>query len=234
MNNFKLKIIAIVTMLIDHFGYIFLYNDLKYRDLYTLCRAIGRISFPIFAFIIIQGFIHTKSYKKYLTRLLLFAIITEPFYDISFSGAYINFKYQNVLFLFVISLIMLYFTNKFIIISPIFLVVACYISSIIKADYYIIGPILIYAMYIFIRMYKGDDKLFKIAVFTGLILISLYIIPILISYKKVYLQIPFYILSGIIIGTYNEKIGMYKLKYFFYIFYPLHAYLLYLINKSLL
>lgn len=118
-NNF-LKIVALITMIIDHFGFYFSYmlND----DLYSILRIIGRISMPIFAFLIVEGFGHTKNVRKYITRIAIFALITqfilalldkamyryniETYYDISSK--------LNILFSFMLSLISLYFIKKII------------------------------------------------------------------------------------------------------------------------
>lgn len=73
-SNF-LKIVAFVTMIIDHFAFYF--NYLLSDEIYTLLRIVGRISMPIFAFLIVEGFSHTKSIKKYFSRLFTFATITQ-------------------------------------------------------------------------------------------------------------------------------------------------------------
>lgn len=96
-----LKLIACLTMLIDHIGYEIIYPvysgmsivsaaDLPqvrmvYR-LYLLCRCIGRIAFPIFAFLLVEGFHHTRSRKKYALRLMLGALLAEIPYDLMVSG----------------------------------------------------------------------------------------------------------------------------------------------------
>ena len=74
MTSFVLKIIAIITMFIDHLGYA-VFNR------FSPLNFIGRISFPIFAFQISEGYIHTKNVKKYLARLFIFSLISQiPFY----------------------------------------------------------------------------------------------------------------------------------------------------------
>ena len=73
MSAFGLKIIAIITMIIDHLGYA-IFGE------FSFFNYIGRIAFPIFAFQISEGYIHTKNLKKYFLRLFLFAIISQiPF-----------------------------------------------------------------------------------------------------------------------------------------------------------
>ena len=73
MNSFILKIIACITMFIDHVGYA-IFNGPSWFN------YIGRIAFPIFAFQISEGYAHTRNIKKYLVRLLIFALVSQiPF-----------------------------------------------------------------------------------------------------------------------------------------------------------
>ena len=91
MNRNILKIIAVVTMIIDHIG-LFLLND------NLVCRFIGRISFPLFAFFISEGMRYTRSRKRYALNLSIFALITQiPF------GLLLGWKHFNVLFTFLIA-----------------------------------------------------------------------------------------------------------------------------------
>ena len=73
-RNF-LKITALLTMLIDHIGCVFLMD--RGDVIYKAFRAVGRISFPIICFMLVEGFIHTHSRKKYMINLLIFSIISE-------------------------------------------------------------------------------------------------------------------------------------------------------------
>jgi len=111
----SLKRIAAVTMLIDHIGAILIgyRNDFPY-DTHTLryafyiaCRLIGKASFPIFAFLLTEGFIHTHSLKKYLVRIWIFAIISEIPFNLCLGGSLSFPERQNILFSFGISLILL-------------------------------------------------------------------------------------------------------------------------------
>ena len=83
LTGFQLKLIAIITMTLDHIGIFFLLPPTYY-----LFRIIGRLSFPIFAFLIAEGFNYTKNIKKYLVRLLIFSIISEPILDKCFYGTF--------------------------------------------------------------------------------------------------------------------------------------------------
>lgn len=69
-----LKIIAIVSMVIDHCAYFLMDNN---STLYEAMRCVGRIAFPVFAFLIAEGFAYTHNRKRYFTRLLVFAVISE-------------------------------------------------------------------------------------------------------------------------------------------------------------
>lgn len=73
LSSFSLKIIAVICMLCDHFG------DAIIKH-FSFFNIIGRIAFPIFAFQITEGYIHTKNLKRYFKRLIIFAIISQiPF-----------------------------------------------------------------------------------------------------------------------------------------------------------
>ena len=85
MSAFSLKIIALAAMLIDHVGAVFPGAPFEFR-------LIGRLTFPIFVYLIAEGFRHTRSPEKFLLRLLAFAIISEPFYDWSMNRAH-NIRY---------------------------------------------------------------------------------------------------------------------------------------------
>ena len=71
-----MQIIAMLTMLIDHIGYIFFPYDLAWR-------YIGRIAFPIYCYALVQGHIHTSSRLRYLRRLLLIALIAQIPYNLA-------------------------------------------------------------------------------------------------------------------------------------------------------
>lgn len=116
-NNF-LKIIAIIFMILDHFAYYFSY--LLPANVYVTLRIIGRISMPIFSFLIVEGFCHTKNFNKYLIRVGIFALATQislflldKFMYVYNVQTYYNISSKfNILFSFFISLIALYFIKK--------------------------------------------------------------------------------------------------------------------------
>ncbi|MGL4790801.1 MAG: TraX family protein, partial [Anaerotignaceae bacterium] len=76
MRNDFIKIIGLITMTIDHIGMVIFPHEI-------LFRIIGRIAFPIFAFQLAQGVKYTSDIKRYITRLFIFAIVSQPIYMIN-------------------------------------------------------------------------------------------------------------------------------------------------------
>ena len=91
LNTFTLKIIAIVSMLVDHIGLVFFPEVMMFR-------IIGRISFPIFAYVLAEGIYYTKDITKYMLRLGIFALLSEIPYDLAVMGSVLEFSHQNVFF----------------------------------------------------------------------------------------------------------------------------------------
>ena len=133
-----LKIIAIVAMFIDHFAAIFVQGYLTTafaqlpegpENMVTLwqqrpdlvivniilivMRAIGRFGFPIFAFLIVEGFTHTRSVKKYALNLGIFALISELPFNLGFMGALFYPYYQNVFFTLLLGLLCIWCISEF-------------------------------------------------------------------------------------------------------------------------
>ena len=106
LNARALQWIALLLMLIDHAGRIIA----KPIDpaWYEIMTSIGRLAFPIFAFQIAEGCIHTSNFKKYALRLAVFAIIAEIPFNMMETGLYpLNWKHQNVLFTLLVGLLVL-------------------------------------------------------------------------------------------------------------------------------
>lgn len=105
ISGSTVKLVGIIAMLIDHFAVAVLlrymyaggWSDRLYV-LYTILRLVGRIGFPIFCFLLVEGFGRTKSKTKYALRLLLFALLSEIPFDLAFSAKVLEFRYQNVFF----------------------------------------------------------------------------------------------------------------------------------------
>ena len=105
MTSFVLKIIALITMFIDHLGYA-IYGRFSYLN------YIGRIAFPIFAFQISEGFVHTKNIKKYFIRLLVFAIISQFPFMLFLSTFSKNIYELNIFFTLSFGLLAIFIFDK--------------------------------------------------------------------------------------------------------------------------
>lgn len=128
-----IKIIAIVGMLIDHVGatiierLLYDYNVLE--PLYYAMRIIGRISFPIFCFFIVEGFVHTRCRWKYALRLLVFAIVSEIPFDMAIYKEFFYFKYQNVYFTLLFGLLVIWAIDALVKITPKLIVKILFVSG---------------------------------------------------------------------------------------------------------
>ncbi|MCI9067722.1 MAG: conjugal transfer protein TraX, partial [Lachnospiraceae bacterium] len=80
LNGRTLKWIAVVTMFIDHLGIVL--SPGVSTEVWRTMRIVGRIAFPIFCFLLVEGFYHTRDVKKYLLRLGAFALVSELPFDL--------------------------------------------------------------------------------------------------------------------------------------------------------
>ena len=102
MTSFALKIIALITMFCDHFGDAFLGH-------FSIFNLIGRFAFPIFAFQISEGYMHTRNIKKYFLRLSVFALISQiPFSLFSHKFLHSSILSLNVFFTLLLGLLAIY------------------------------------------------------------------------------------------------------------------------------
>ena len=128
ISGYTIKMIAVISMLIDHtaatilegmltagdaaaFPLVSGHWELFYR-IYMIMRGIGRFAFPIYCYLLVEGFYHTRSVPKYALRLFVFALISEVPFDLAIRHTLWDMKYNNVFFtlflgLFVIALMRL-------------------------------------------------------------------------------------------------------------------------------
>lgn len=236
LTSNKLKIIAIVSMLIDHIGAVVLYHMTGYangmqplfpyaNELYYGCRIIGRTAFPIFAFLIVEGSRHTKDPKKYLFRIVLFALFSEVPFDLAIRSSLWDLGLQNVFFTLFCGLAAIICMDKLKLVKGIsyeIKVVGYFLLSAgamgaayyLKTDYGFQGVLVILIFY-----FLYDENGLYIKRITACLLAFLTLFGGLES-----LCFP----AFIFICFYNGKKGN-KMKYFFYLFYPLHLIMLYFI-----
>ena len=213
-----LKIIAIVTMVIDHVGNI-LYPDLLFLQM------IGRLSFPIFAYLIVLGVESTKKPLKYMMTLLVFAVASQVPYFLAFGIE--PFERLNILFSLLLSAITIYFYDKRNPIAFLPLLVSMILPT--EGSYYVIVTA------VGIKLLKDTPKLGAIALFalniqfpfvsdpeTQIQILSLLALPL------IFLHIKNWLKKEVLIP---EKSLAYSIrKYAFYLFYPLHLALMFLIK----
>lgn len=100
-------------MLTDHIGAVLLSGGShSLFSAYSLCRQIGRLAFPVFCFLLVEGFCHTRNVNQYIARMFLFAWVAEIPYDLAFFGKIVKLDRQNVLFTFVIALLVLLLAER--------------------------------------------------------------------------------------------------------------------------
>ncbi len=244
ISGSTLKLIAVITMIIDHVaaGILIRYlfrngiHDLDINNMsavnqwmdqnaalystYNAMRLIGRIAFPIYCFLLVQGFEYTHNRLKYAARLLMFAAISEIPFDLLFKGQILEFGYQNVFFTLFFGLAVMMglrwveenlggrmFTP---LLYLIVIAAGMAAAQLAKTDYAAIGVLCIVVTYLFRK-----KKIWQIV--SGCIVFSWEL-----TAPLAYIPIAFY----------NGKRG-WKLKYFFYLVYPVHLFVLYLICMGL-
>lgn len=234
MTSFVLKCIAMFAMLIDH-------TSIAYFKYTTLFNVLGRIAFPIFAFQISQGYIHTKNLKKYILRLFLFAIISQiPF--MLFDSLFTNGFTVNIFGTLFFGLIAMWLYDclsnssfkisnnlkaDHIIKKAIGIIPAIFLGTLAQIchfDYGFWGIAIILLFYLF-----KNDKIGTIIFFITACIIKYGISVITYGYHYLYILLCLgTIISIIFICLYNGKQGK-KIKYLLYFFYPFHLLILYFI-----
>lgn len=231
------KMLACIIMLIDHaaFGLLHLYLNnhafdilpddyTKLNKLYVSLNSVGRTAFPIFAFFIVEGFFHTKNVTKYIIRLFLFGIISEVPFDLGLYQSVWYPDHQNVMFSLCLGLVTIWAVDYIIhkimgleTILKVILVLAITASSmqlaqILHFDYrWHTAPLMLF-IYLF-------HELREAALLSG---------AAIMSYEK-FAPIAFAILY-----FYDETVKpSRRLKYVFYLFYPAHLLIIYLIGYAL-
>lgn len=232
ISSAVLKNIAVVTMLIDHIGAVILARllirdglDTPVYGIYMAMRIIGRLAFPIYCFLLVEGLQRTHDIKKYLGRMFLFALLSEVPFDLALSGRAWYPQYQNVFFTLFIGLAVItgmhlveqrIMKNGFwgktacVLLDFVLIAAGCAAALALKTDYDFKGVMAIVVLYLF-RNRK------KMQIWAGVIIFLLMDGLEMIA-----------ALSFIAIRFYNGSRGKQN-KYFFYFFYPVHLFLLWLI-----
>ena len=224
LTNNQLKVIAMVAMLLDHIGACLL-PQVRWL------RIVGRLAYPIFAYMIAEGCRHTKSRVRYLLQMGGLAAVCQ-LVDYIATGS----LYQCILVTFTLSIVMIYAIDQFrkhkgILSGLLALIVfgcviyACYLlpAELPNTDYYIDYGFL--GIMLPVILYLVSDKQGRVFAAAAMLAVM----------SGRWGNIQWYALAAVpLLMLYNEQRGKAKLKYLFYIFYPAHMVAIYLVSQYLL
>lgn len=240
MSIFWIKIIAMITMLIDHAGAVDMFPGWEF------CRMIGRVAFPLYAFMLAQGFLHTRSRWRYLIRLLAFALVSQPIYTWCMNGIWWKWDHLNILFTLSAGLCAMWLLDlarrvaqkrgKAWWLWGLLLCIGCcatvWIAETLHMDYGWEGMLLLLLFYVFAQQKWAWCPISMLFAFRNQLLTGAWDEP-------VYQRSIFGGLAFIPLVFYNGQPGPKPknkglsalLKYGFYVFYPLHLLVLALIFR---
>lgn len=233
------------------------FSGLDLEAVYQIGRGIGRLAFPIFIFLLAEGFYHTRNRAKYLLRLFIFALISEIPFDLAFNKTFFFKGYQNVLFTFLlaglaISLIE-FLTRRqgesplekvfSYILSFALAALAIYSGNLLQTDYASAGVAATLIMYFMgetgngrvmrREVRNGREDIYEVVTpffkLRRLVAFTLSVVILGVALNKV----EFIALIDILpIALYNGSKGRQR-KYFFYVFYPAHLLFLYIVWRMI-
>ena len=238
INSNILKVFAMICMVLDHMWATIIPGN-------QWMNNVGRLAFPIFAFLIVEGFIHTSDFKKYIKRLFIFAVISEIPFNLMSSSSIIFPFHQNTIFTLLLGLLCISEIDKIktkkdlktIILGTLKIILFLLLGVFGLVDYGLTGILTIIVFYVFRNI--------KLSWLWQLIsLVCLYIVffggrSIIVNILGTDCFIPIQglaVLSLIPIWLYNGKRGKNNklLQYTYYLFYPVHMLCLYLIYYFIL
>ena len=207
-----LKLIACITMLIDHTGAIFFPQNMW-------LRIIGRLAFPIYCFLLAEGAHYTKNPAKYALRLFIGLLLAEIPFDLALYGS-LSFAHQSVMFTLLLAFLMAMCMKKLPLIGNALTVIPFYFAAeFLNTDYGGMG-IIMCAVFLIGRE-LSEPLIFQT---TGVLMVNL-------SYfSRSFIQ-PFASLAMIPVALYSGKkaTGSKWIQWAFYLFYPVHLLVLWLI-----
>ena len=239
LNSNILKTIAVISMTMDHIAWA-IFPGFSMHPIAIIMHILGRIACPIFCYFMVQGYIHTKNFKKYFSRILIFALISHiPYVLTSFNyvdtlslipGYHGVFNQTSILWGFACGLLLIKvndskLNNIYKLLLSIFI---CLISF--PADWSCVAPLII----LFMWEYKDN---FKMQMITMFLMIITYVIVYFFAIDKIYALLQFGIVLSIpLLYLYNGKVGnnikLNKImKWFFYIYYPLHLLIIFIFTS---
>lgn len=233
INRNQLKYLAIIAMVIDHIGWTFVSIATVQGQ---VMHFFGRLTGPIMAFMLYEGYLHTKDIKKYVLRLGIFALISWPAYSFYETRQFFALQFGVIYTLF-LALLTIWMWDKSNLkkgLKIVLVVVSCILS--LFGDW----PIFDILWPLFLFIYKDDPKKqwtwFSILIFIEVLLTNAMMIGSSIPYRQVF-QTGAFMVVPILALFYNGEPGKKNAfnKWFFYVFYPVHllilAFIATLINK---
>ncbi len=253
MTSKALRTLALISMLCDHAAAVFLEPG---SELWMVLRSFGRLAFPIFCFLLVEGFMHTHSLKKYVGRMALFALLSEIPYDLAFEGK-LHAEDSNVFVTLLLGLVMLAAVGRLsplllhrlgakkalcdnrymqaLAVSPI-IVGICHAADFLLCDYGCFGILVVLAFYLF------RDR--RVSAFAAFALLNWGMKCVIIEpplgaffgrwYFDVLRTVQWFApLACIPLGFYNGKPGSKRGQWLFYVFYPAHLLIIGLISLLL-
>lgn len=232
LSSAQLHIIAMAAMFCDH---LWATNAMHLSAL----SCIGRIAYPIFAFLIAQGFLHTSNIKRYLGRVVIFALISEIPFDLMYNGLPFYPYHQNVMWTYTIALLGLWAVDTirkkrgrgkafFACTAVILLCVA--LGYGLFVDFYGIGIALVFLFYFF----PGKTLKERLIQFIGMYYVNVTVLggfyyPVTLFGHEIELyQQSFALLALPLIWLYHGRQGHHSkaFRWFCYGFYPAHILIL--------
>lgn len=203
LNGNALKVLAMVSMFIDHFGMIFFPYVIAFR-------IVGRLAFPIYAYLIAEGCKYTHDRRRYFLQMLVLGVVCSAVYIVVE-----DYVYLCILMTFSVSILLIYLLDYVKLLPKkrwwmflLGLVGAWLACSLVEFDYGYFGVL------VPVFAYLSEKRHIKLGLFTvGLLLLSL----------SINNGVQWYSLVAVLpIALYNGERGKLNLKWFFYLFYPLH------------
>ena len=233
ITSFTLHIIAMFCMVLDHAWATVVAGN-------TWMNYVGRIAFPIFAFMIVEGYFYTHDFKKYLQRLFIFALISELPFNLMNSGSLLDPFHQNVLWTFIIALLCVSKIDKIrqgskskgkkTALITLIVLAGALIGTITMVDFSGAGVLTVFVFYFFHgRDWKNIVGQLIGIYFINFILIKNMDIPFMLSGHEFFFPTQgFAILALIPIWLYKGKQGPKNkvIQYIYYGFYPAHILIL--------
>ena len=227
LSGAELQLIAIISMLADHVNKALIYPYLESNHgflafISDVFDIIGRIAFPLFCFMLVEGYFKTRNRKKYLLNLLLFGVISEIPFDMFTTASFFNMNWNNVMFTLALVLVTVWIIDTlkekmqkrpkalWYLVSILIVLVMCIVSMSLSLDYEHHAILIGYFFYLFHDM-------------------PVFAIPF--GYASMFKE-PWALLGFGLTLTYNGERGK-QHKMLYYWFYPVHLLILGLLRLYL-